>query len=161
MATEAQIRAQAKYDKSNTRQVVLKLNVNTDADILARLDDTSNKQGYIKNLVRSDMRNSSGVLSLDSIKYLLLPVVKKYGIESLSIFGSYARNEAKPASDVDILINGGNYHGLIEYMNMVDEMKRVLERDVDVVTQSSLDTCRTETDMIFRDNVEKERLVLI
>ena len=161
MATEAQIRAQAKYDKSNTRQVVLKLNVNTDADILARLDDTSNKQGYIKNLVRSDMRNPSGVLSLDSIKYLLLPVVKKYGIESLSIFGSYARNEAKPASDVDILINGGNYHGLIEYMNMVDEMKRVLERDVDVVTQSSLDTCRTESDMIFRDNVEKERLVLI
>jgi len=46
---------QAKYDRKNTRQVVLKLNRGTDADILGRLDATDNKQGYIKRLIREDI----------------------------------------------------------------------------------------------------------
>ena len=58
MATkEAQARATAKYDATNTRKVVLKLNLKTDADILARLDSIGNKQGYIKELIRRDMGN--------------------------------------------------------------------------------------------------------
>ena len=72
MATKAQLKAQAKYDKENTQQVVLKLNIKHDADILAKLQNEANKQGYIKDLVRKDMRNLESVLSLDSIKYLLL-----------------------------------------------------------------------------------------
>lgn len=161
MATEAQLKAQAKYDKKNTQQVVLKLNVKHDADILAKLQNEANKQGYIKDLVRKDMRNLESVLSLDSIKYLLLPIVHRYGIQSVSIFGSYARNEAKTSSDVDLLIDGGNYQGLIEYMNMIDDMRSVLGRNVDVVTQASLDRSRTKADLIFKKNVENERIVLV
>ncbi len=57
MATsKAQLRAQAKYDKDNTVQIKLKLNKKTDADIISWLDDTSNKQGYIKELIRADLR---------------------------------------------------------------------------------------------------------
>lgn len=55
MASEAQIRAQAKYDRANTKQVAIKLNRNTDADILAWLASVSNVQGYIKRLIREDM----------------------------------------------------------------------------------------------------------
>lgn len=161
MASKAQARAQAKYDKNNTKQVILKLNINSDADILAKLSDASNKQGYIKELVRNDMRNATRVLSLDSIRYLLLPIAKKYKIDSVSIFGSYARNEATPSSDVDILIDGGNYHGLFEYMTMVDEMKAVLGRDVDVVTQESLNNSRSKADQLFKNNIERDRLLLI
>ena len=161
MATKAQLKAQAKYDKENTQQVVLKLNIKHDADILAKLQNEANKQGYIKDLVRKDMRNLESVLSLDSIKYLLLPIVHRYDIQSVSIFGSYARNEAKPGSDVDLLIDGGNYQGLIEYMNMIDEIRSVLGRNVDVVTQASLDRSRTKADLIFKKNVENERIVLV
>lgn len=107
------------------------------------------------------MRNLESVLSLDSIKYLLLPIVHRYDIQSVSIFGSYARNEAKPGSDVDLLIDGGNYQGLIEYMNMIDEIRSVLGRNVDVVTQASLDRSRTKADLIFKKNVENERIVLV
>lgn len=39
MATEAQIKAQRKYNKANTRQVHLKLNRRTDSDVLERLDN--------------------------------------------------------------------------------------------------------------------------
>lgn len=56
MATEAQKRASAKYDAQNTKRYSLKLNLVTDADILARLEAVGNVQGYIKELVRRDMR---------------------------------------------------------------------------------------------------------
>lgn len=160
MTSKSQLKATAKYDKQNTKQVVLKLNLNSDADILAKLNDEK-KQGYIKSLVRNDMRSPMEILSLDSIKFLLLPIIKKYKINSLSVFGSYARKEAKPTSDVDILIDGGNYRGLVEYMTMIDEMKQVLGRDVDVVTQESLNNSRTKADELFKTNIEREKLVLI
>lgn len=55
MTTDAQKRASAKYDRKNTKQLMLKLNVNTDSDILNWLEDQPNKQGYIKDLIRTDM----------------------------------------------------------------------------------------------------------
>lgn len=58
MATEAQKRATAKYDAKNTRPIYLKLNKNTDSDILNHLEKMGNKQGYIKELIRKDMNGS-------------------------------------------------------------------------------------------------------
>lgn len=55
MATKAQLRATAKYDKTHTKTVIMKLNLKTDADILKRLDEVGSKQGYIKKLIRDDM----------------------------------------------------------------------------------------------------------
>ena len=55
MLTESQRKAQAKYDKANTRQVHLKLNLRTDADVIKALDSAESKQGYIKGLIRADI----------------------------------------------------------------------------------------------------------
>nr|DAN76714.1 MAG TPA: hypothetical protein [Caudoviricetes sp.] len=55
MATEAQIKAQAKCDAKNTRQLHLKLNRRTDRDVLEKLDSVPSKQGYIKQLIRADL----------------------------------------------------------------------------------------------------------
>ena len=56
MATEAHIKAQKKYDAENTRQISLKLNLRTDKDVLEKLDSMPSKQGYIKALIRADMK---------------------------------------------------------------------------------------------------------
>lgn len=55
MATEAQIKAQKKYDAANTKQLHLKLNRRTDWDVLEKLDSVPSKQGYIKELIRADL----------------------------------------------------------------------------------------------------------
>lgn len=55
MLTESQKKAQEKYDKENTRQIHLKLNRRTDADVIKALDDEESKQGYIKRLIRADI----------------------------------------------------------------------------------------------------------
>ena len=53
--SDAQIRAGAKYDAEHTKQIMLKLNKTTDADILAKLAAVGNTQGYIKALIRADI----------------------------------------------------------------------------------------------------------
>lgn len=53
--TQAQRQAQARYDKRNTRQINLKLNLHTDADVLERLESVDSMQGYIKRLIREDV----------------------------------------------------------------------------------------------------------
>lgn len=56
--SDAQLRAGAKYDAANTKQIMLKLNKTTDADILAKLAESGNVQGYIKSLIRADISRS-------------------------------------------------------------------------------------------------------
>ena len=51
--------AQAKYDKTHTRAFCLKFNKKTDADVIAVLEAVSNKQGYIKQLIRKDIKERS------------------------------------------------------------------------------------------------------
>ena len=54
--SEAMKRSIAKYDAKNTRQIKLKLNLETDKDVLNKLDQVENKQGYIKSLIRADIK---------------------------------------------------------------------------------------------------------
>lgn len=53
MASKAAI---GKYDAANTVQVKMKLNKRTDADILDKLNKVGNKQGYIKSLIRENLK---------------------------------------------------------------------------------------------------------
>lgn len=55
MATQAQRDATARYDAKNTVVKTLKLNKNTDSDILEKLDSVDNIQGYLKELIRRDI----------------------------------------------------------------------------------------------------------
>lgn len=47
---------QERYDAANRVQVTLKLNRKTDADVLQRLAEVPSKQGYIKALIRDDIK---------------------------------------------------------------------------------------------------------
>lgn len=56
MASNAQKEASKKYDSSNTKGIYLKLNINTDKDILEHLKEVNNVQGYIKALIRNNIK---------------------------------------------------------------------------------------------------------
>lgn len=56
------------YDKANTVGLYIKLNKKTDADIIEALKDV-NKQGYIKALIRRDLKYSAITLNCDLIQY--------------------------------------------------------------------------------------------
>lgn len=52
--TSAQVRASIKYNKENTLTICLRLNKETDKDIIKALKLVDNKNGYIKDLIRAD-----------------------------------------------------------------------------------------------------------
>ena len=47
------------YDKENARQLRVKLNRKTDADIIEHIEKQGNIQGYIKALIRSDIEKEA------------------------------------------------------------------------------------------------------
>lgn len=50
--TEARKKASAEYDRNNTRIFTIKLNKNTDADLITLLESQENIQGFIKEKLR-------------------------------------------------------------------------------------------------------------
>ena len=58
MTKESTIKAINKFNKEKTKLVNVRLNVNTDADILAKLETVGSKMGYIKRLIREDMKKN-------------------------------------------------------------------------------------------------------
>ncbi len=64
--------------------------------------------------------------------------LKKFGIHSLSIFGSVARDQAHKNSDVDILVDFEKPIGLFEFARLKIYLEEILERPVDLVTPEAL-----------------------
>lgn len=56
MATEAQKRAMAKWNKENTTLITLRFNKEKDKDVLKRLDEKG-KTAYIRGLIRKDIES--------------------------------------------------------------------------------------------------------
>ncbi len=65
-------------------------------------------------------------------------LAERYGVQSLAIFGSVARNEATEASDVDLLVEFNRPVGLFDLFALQDELEAILGRPVDVGTEASL-----------------------
>ena len=160
MISSAQLKAQSRYDKAHTQQILFKLNRTTDADILAKLEDVENKQGYVKQLIRQDIRGNSPVLPLDAIRYLVRPLASKYSLKSLYVFGSYARGDATPESDIDLMVDGGDVDTAEKYFSMKSELAEVLGRDVDLVMASAAKKNTTRAGRRFLDHYERDRILI-
>lgn len=66
------------------------------------------------------------------------PVLRAHGVAHASVFGSTARGEARPDSDIDLLVRFGKPVGMVAYMQFVDQIEKTLQKKVDVVTEGSL-----------------------
>jgi len=64
--------------------------------------------------------------------------LKKYGVRSLSVFGSVARNRIRKHSDVDLLVEFNRPVGLFEFARLEIYLEKVLGRKVDLVTPQAL-----------------------
>lgn len=68
LLTDAKRRTNMDYDRKNTKLIGMKLNKNTDADILAHLGKQENIQGYLKRLIREDMKRGERTMKTYKIK---------------------------------------------------------------------------------------------
>jgi len=64
-------------------------------------------------------------------------VERNFGVKRLALFGSYARGEQKPDSDVDILVEVGPEIGL-EFVTLADRIEQLLGEPVELVSTRAI-----------------------
>jgi predicted nucleotidyltransferase len=75
---------------------------------------------------------------LDKLQPLRSRLAGEFGVSSLSLFGSVARGEQGPASDVDFLVEFGRPTGLIGLIGLQTFLEQTLGCKVDLGTPGSL-----------------------
>jgi uncharacterized protein len=66
------------------------------------------------------------------------PLLDAFGVTRLSMFGSFARDEGREDSDVDLLVEFGKPIGLFEFVRLQRELGARLGRRVELVTPAAL-----------------------
>ncbi len=81
------------------------------------------------------MKNKEVIQILDAKKEML---EKEFGVKSLQLFGSVARDEATPTSDVDLLVEFNRPTGYFGLFALQDYLEELLGCSVDLGTMNSL-----------------------
>jgi uncharacterized protein len=71
----------------------------------------------------------------------------RFGVDKLALFGSVARDEDGPESDVDVLVEFGRPAGYFTLVSLQLYLQEILSRPVDVVTPGGLKT-RHQPDVV-------------
>lgn len=74
------------------------------------------------------------IYSIDEIKEISVPIAKSFDLDSLSLFGSYARGEATENSDIDFYFDNGGLHGLLQHAALINKLEEAFGCSVDVVS---------------------------
>lgn len=72
------------------------------------------------------------------INISIINYLRPYGPERIGIFGSFARKEDTPDSDIDILVKFKETISLLDLARIHRELSQILGKEVDLVTESSL-----------------------
>lgn len=122
------------FNKNNYKMYQFRVK-KSDDNIIKYLDNIENRNGYIVSLINTDLNKS--IYTIKEIKTIIKPILNKYGITEIYLFGSYARGEAKESSDIDIYCNKGNVKSFIDQGLLEDELEKALNKKVDIVFDSS------------------------
>jgi len=68
----------------------------------------------------------------------ILRIAARHGARNVRVFGSVARGEADEKSDVDFLVEMESGRSLFDMGGLLMDLKELLGREVDVVTERSL-----------------------
>jgi predicted nucleotidyltransferase len=68
----------------------------------------------------------------------ILQIAARYGASNVRVFGSVARGEAGPDSDVDFLVELEPNRSLLDHVALMQDLEDLLGRKVDVVAERGL-----------------------
>lgn len=103
------------------------------------------------------------IYTIEEIKCRIAPVIEKYRIPAMYLFGSYARGEATEESDIDLLVDtaGTELTSLLRLGALYCDLEEVFNKRIDLITVQSLNQRSTmESDHDFKDTVLQEMLPL-
>ena len=68
----------------------------------------------------------------------IIAIATRYHAENVRLFGSVARGEDRPDSDIDFLVDFQPGSTLFDHVALIDELTSKLDRKVDVVSSRAL-----------------------
>jgi len=96
---------------------------------------------------------SNTIYTIEKIKDIVKPIANKYNVQSIYLFGSYARGDANENSDLDFLVFGGDNFKLTNIFALAEDLRIAFQRPVDVFEISEINT-----DSDFYSTIMNERL---
>ena len=93
------------------------------------------------------------IYSIEDFRRIITPIARQYGVASVSLFGSYSKGTASPASDVDLKIEKGQLQSLFQLCEFRLAVEDALKLPVDLVTSET-------SDQDFLNMIEKDEVLL-
>lgn len=78
--------------------------------------------------------------AIGDLKPQILAICARHGVETIRVFGSVARGEARPDSDLDLLVTVGPNPGPWFPGGLIADLEDLLSLRVQVVTESGLNS---------------------
>jgi len=89
-------------------------------------------------------------MSREEIENTIVSYLRNYNPEFVGLFGSFARKENSPSSDIDILERFQKSYSLLQLIKMENDLSDKLDINVDLITAGSLQNKRIK-DRIIQD----------
>ena len=93
------------------------------------------------------------VYTIEEIKSIVVPIAASHDVDRIYLFGSYARGEATPSSDIDLRVDKGRLRGLIALGALYADLEEGLGKKLDLLTTGSLD-------QKFLQHIAKEEVLI-
>ena len=77
-------------------------------------------------------------MNVEEIKRRISPILKRYGVKKVGLFGSYVRGEMKEDSDIDMLVEIEKPISLLDFIGLKLEIEEALKRKVDLVEYNTI-----------------------
>lgn len=94
-------------------------------------------------------------MSREEIEATLVSTLGKYGVRKIGVFGSYARGEQRPDSDLDVLVDFAERKSLLTLVRIERELSENLGIKVDLLTEQAIspylvDRIKAELKVIYQ-----------
>ena len=77
-------------------------------------------------------------IDLQARRQDILRVAARHGARNVRLFGSAARGEDRPGSDLDLLVDMESGRSLLDLVALGQDLEELLHRKVDVITDRSV-----------------------
>ena len=77
-------------------------------------------------------------MTLEEIKAKATPILRANSVEYAAVFGSVARGQLRPDSDIDLLVRYSKVPGLLGHIGLAQTLEDALHSKIDLVTERSL-----------------------